>query len=123
MPGKRLIVTQEDFDRAVDLINDLYDYITKDEYPLQAYMIESFRDSCDEHPDQPIEKADWNDGYYFEASDRCHSILIMIDELLMWHPAVLRVDGVSDKIKQASRLISEANQDICQYEHEREGEQ
>jgi len=36
--------------------------------------------------------SEWNDGYILEGQDRCHTILVMIDNLLYQHPAVIRAD-------------------------------
>lgn len=36
---------------------------------------------------------EWNDGYILEGLDRCYTIQIMLDELLVDHPSVTKVSG------------------------------
>jgi hypothetical protein len=37
--------------------------------------------------------SEWNDGFILEGCDRCHTIMVMAEELLRDHPSVLRVGG------------------------------
>ena len=58
---------------------------------------------------------EWNDGYYFEALDRCHTIKVMISEILDRHPAIEKV-GAQKNINKALGEIMKAYQKIGQQE-------
>lgn len=55
----------------------------------------------------------FNEGYIVEGLDRCHTIMVMIEELLSEHPSVDKAK-VEYKIARASSLIGEAYQAIGQ---------
>jgi hypothetical protein len=58
-----------------------------------------------------LDAVDWNDGYITEGLDRCHTIQVMLQELLVDHPAVLKA-GVWTEISEASSRIFDAYQKI-----------
>lgn len=60
----------------------------------------------DENDAQP-----YNPGHQLEGLDRCHTIMTMISELLIDHPAVLKA-GVTDAVGEAQGLIMDAYQKI-----------
>ena len=64
-----------------------------------------------------LDVPDWNDGYYLEGMDRCHTIMTMMDQLLREHPSIKRV-GLDDKFDSAFDLIYEMYQAIGIYEDE-----
>ena len=64
-----------------------------------------------------MREEDWNDGYYIEGMDRCHTVCVMIEELLLHHPVVKKCE-VSFYIEEAERLISRAYQKIGSLSHE-----
>lgn len=53
----------------------------------------------------------YNEGHALEGADRCHTILVMIDQLLASHPAVLKA-GVVAEIEEATEAIATAYQKI-----------
>lgn len=57
------------------------------------------------------EDVEWNDGYYFEAMDRCHTMMVMISEILDGHPAIQKV-GVQKNIDKAVENIMHAYQKL-----------
>jgi len=60
---------------------------------------------------------EWNDGYILEGMDRCHSVMVMIGELLDEHPAIVR-SGVQEKLESATDLIMDCYQTIGQLDRE-----
>lgn len=54
---------------------------------------------------------DFNDGHILEGMDRCHTIMIMIEELLSGHPAVSRA-GAESEVSAALSLVMTAYQKI-----------
>ena len=66
-----------------------------------------------EHPETKLlEEVEWNDGYYLEGLDRCHTIIIMLDELLVNHPSVLKtktsinLENIFDELHYVYNKIS-----------------
>ncbi len=57
------------------------------------------------------EEFEWNKGYYFEAMDRCHTIMVMISELINGHPGIKRADAQKN-IDKALGEIMEAYQKV-----------
>jgi hypothetical protein len=55
----------------------------------------------------PKEQIEWNDGYWFEARDRCHTIMIMVQELLEDHPAIEKAE-LSGIIESVQTLMYKA---------------
>lgn len=45
----------------------------------------------------------WNDGYVLEGMDRCHTIMVMMEELLVNHPSILR----SEQSEEVDKVISD----------------
>lgn len=58
-----------------------------------------------------LQSVDWNDGYITEGLDRCHTIRMLIEELLVDHPAVLKA-GVWTEVSEAASRIEDAYQMI-----------
>ena len=48
---------------------------------------------------------EFNDGHIVEGFDRCHTIMLLIDELLRDHPAVLKVDGNCHQEKAIEEIM------------------
>ncbi len=61
---------------------------------------------------------DWNDGYWLEAMDRCSTISVMIDELLIKHPGVLRTPDGEQMIEECLRKVQKLYQAIGLAEYE-----
>ena len=59
-------------------------------------------------------KQEFNEGHISEAMDRLHIILGMIDDLLIDHPAIVKVD-VSEDVGKASDILSAAYQKVGNY--------
>lgn len=57
------------------------------------------------------EPDEWNDGYILEGMDRCHTIMLMIEELLSGHPSVVKTKNQWN-IDNASKMIMSVYQDI-----------
>jgi hypothetical protein len=55
---------------------------------------------------------EWNDGYYFEGMDRCHTIRVMIDELLTDHPAIKSLPGGVKRLEKIDRLLGKIYQGL-----------
>lgn len=53
----------------------------------------------------------WNAVSQLEGMDRCHTILVMLDELLSHHPAVKRAKG-RKKYRKAERAVVDLYQMI-----------
>ena len=47
---------------------------------------------------------EFNDGHIVEGMDRCNTIMVMIEELLINHPAVIATDS-RNIVENASRHI------------------
>jgi hypothetical protein len=60
---------------------------------------------------KPTDSQKFNQGHIIEGLDRCHIIMMMMEDLLMQHPAVLKAD-CSNKIAHANLLMMEAYQQI-----------
>jgi hypothetical protein len=58
-----------------------------------------------------LAEVDWNEGYVNEGLDRCHTIQVMIEELLVDHPTVLKSKSW-DELQRASDLINDVYQQI-----------
>lgn len=57
----------------------------------------------------------WNDGYYFEAMDRCNTVMVLIDEILDGHPAIEKV-GAQKDIDAALACLMNAYQRVGEVE-------
>lgn len=60
--------------------------------------------------------------HYHEARDRLLTVQIMINELLLDHPAVIAHDRLQHKILCADALLADAYQECGRIQQEREGE-
>jgi hypothetical protein len=65
----------------------------------------------DPHDKTLDQEVQWNDGYYIEGLDRCANIQNIINEQLLYHPAIIRA-GQEDKIDEAIKLIGNVYQTI-----------
>tara|TARA_R100001244_G_scaffold125669_1_gene95671 strand:- start:1015 stop:1197 length:183 start_codon:yes stop_codon:yes gene_type:complete len=54
-----------------------------------------------------------NEGHAHEALDRCHTLQVMIEELLTDHPGIVKA-GAANDILAAQTLIGEAYQKVGQ---------
>lgn len=54
---------------------------------------------------------EFNEGHITEGLDRCNTIMLLIDELLVEHPAVLRVKSGED-LQTAFNIIMDIYQEI-----------
>lgn len=57
----------------------------------------------------------FNEGHILEGADRCNTILIMIEELLSEHPAIVKAK-LQNKVFKASDLIMDCYQEIWRLE-------
>ena len=55
--------------------------------------------------------SEFNEGHIIEGLDRCHTIMILMDEIIIEHPAVIKA-GVNDDLLEAQGLIMKAYQAI-----------
>lgn len=53
----------------------------------------------------------YNPGHQIEGLDRCHTVLMMLDQLLLDHPAVVKSE-VSHLVEEAFGAIYQAYQKI-----------
>lgn len=58
-------------------------------------------------------KADFNEGHITEALDRCHTVMLLIDELLHLHPAIVKA-GCNDGIERIADELAEVYQNVGQ---------
>lgn len=65
------------------------------------------------------DEIEWNDGYILEGMDRCHTIMVMIGELLDQHPAVLKSDK-EVQLEMATDLIMDVYQGIGRIDKQEE---
>ena len=54
---------------------------------------------------------EFNDGHAVEGLDRCHTVMLLINELLVNHPAVTKTNNET-KLEDACASIMEIYQDI-----------
>lgn len=59
----------------------------------------------------------WNDGYYLEGMDRLHTIQVMIEKLLSYHPAII-LSGNQNSIDKVQKLLNDIYQSIGNMEYE-----
>ena len=70
---------------------------------------------------QGVDHFTWNDGYVSEATDRFHTLMVMINELIVDHPAVIRagltsnVTEITDKIYNCYNTVSQLDDDGNMY--------
>jgi len=57
------------------------------------------------------EPQDFNDGHIIEGLDRCHTIMVMIDELLSGHPSVTKAVQ-EEEVTKAIKVIFDMYQKI-----------
>ena len=57
------------------------------------------------------EPQEYNEGHQIEGLDRCHTLLVLMEELLQDHPAVLLAGG-ADKLDKAAESIADLYQMI-----------
>lgn len=57
-------------------------------------------------------KTNLDEFHYHEALDRSHTILVVIEELLVNHPVIENHKGLNDKIQKISTLLSEVYQEV-----------
>lgn len=53
-----------------------------------------------------------NDGHYIEARDRCHSVAIIMQNMLLDHPVIDQTPELKVRIAKAQELITSVYQDI-----------
>ena len=54
---------------------------------------------------------EFNEGHIVEGVDRIHTIIVMIEELLIDHPAIVKA-GVSHDILEAQEILTTAYQKV-----------
>ena len=57
------------------------------------------------------ETQEFNEGHIVEGLDRCHTVMLLINELLVNHPAVTKTDNET-KLEEACASVMEIYQDI-----------
>lgn len=60
---------------------------------------------------------EWNDGYILEGMDRCHTIMLLLDQLLDSHPSVIKA-GQEIQLEVVSEVVMEIYQAIGRLEEE-----
>ena len=63
------------------------------------------------------EEVEWNDGHILEGLDRCHTLLVLIDQLLNEHPAIIKA-GMEENLSKAEEMIVDIYQEIGRLDFE-----
>ena len=65
-------------------------------------------------------KMEFNEGHITEGMDRCHTIMLLLEELLFEHPAVLKADVEVHRDKACDEVMA-MYQAIGRLEDDNEG--
>lgn len=102
--------------------NDYYRYSTYS-VPLSSITVDEVDDKDNEDSYKKVAckaqvPADWNDGYWLEAMDRCHTMSVIAHKLFDQHPGILRTPGGPDMSEQVFSHIQKLYQAIGRAEDE-----
>lgn len=59
-----------------------------------------------------ISPNEWNDDQHLEAMDRCHTIIIMTEQLLDKHPIIFKLPDGQKRVDTIMSMLNELYQDI-----------
>lgn len=69
-------------------------------------------ENCGNDVDENSGEIEWNDGYFLEGLDRCGTIQMVIENLLVGHPSILRLEDGAERVEIIQEMIQEIYQDI-----------